>query len=118
MILGSSFTEGFDTLGGKIESAIVVSPALPQINLLSETKMNQALQDDPTLAFQKTYIIPAFQKIHQALGRLARAPGQKAKILLHCRRFLSPLYNNLLAEEYKTDTVIKNSKDLENWLST
>ena len=118
LILGSSFTEGIDTLGGKIESAIVVSPALPQINLLSETKMNQALQDDPTLAFQKTYIIPAFQKIHQALGRLARAPGQKAKILLHCRRFLIPQYNNLLAEEYKTDTVIKNSTDLETWIST
>ena len=118
MILGSSFTEGIDTLGGKIESAIVVSPALPQINLLSETKMNQALQDNPTLAFQKTYIIPAFQKIHQALGRLARAPGQKAKILLHCRRFLSPQYKNLLAEEYNTNTVIKNSKDLELWLST
>jgi Rad3-related DNA helicase len=105
-------------LGGKIESAIVVSPALPQINLLSETKMNQALEHNSTSAFQKTYIIPAFQKIHQALGRLARAPGQKAKILLHCRRFLSPQYKSLLAEEYNTNTVLKNSNDLEKWLST
>lgn len=118
LILGSSFTEGIDTLGGKIESAIVVSPALPQINLLSETKMNQALQYNTNNAFQKTYIIPAFQKIHQALGRLARAPGQKAKILLHCRRFLSPQYKNLLAEEYNSGTIIKNSNDLETWLST
>jgi Rad3-related DNA helicase len=118
LILGSSFTEGIDTLGGKIESAIVVSPALPQINLLSETKMNQALEHNSTSAFQKTYIIPAFQKIHQALGRLARAPGQKAKILLHCRRFLSPQYKSLLAEEYNTNTVLKNSNDLEKWLST
>ena len=118
LILGSSFTEGIDTLGGKIESAIVVSPALPQINLLSETKMNQALQYNKNNAFQKTYIIPAFQKIHQALGRLARAPGQKAKILLHCRRFLSPQYKNLLAEEYNSGTIIKNSNDLETWLST
>ena len=118
LILGSSFTEGIDTLGGKIESAIVVSPALPQINLLSETKMNQALQYNTNNAFQKTYIIPAFQKIHQALGRLARAPGQKAKILLHCRRFLSPQYKNLLAEEYNSGTIIKNSNDLESWLST
>ena len=118
LILGSSFTEGIDTLGGKIESAIVVSPALPQINLLSETKMNQALQYNKNNAFQKTYIIPAFQKIHQALGRLARAPGQKAKILLHCRRFLSSQYKNLLAEEYNSGTIIKNSNDLETWLST
>ena len=118
LILGSSFTEGIDTLGGKIESAIVVSPALPQINLLSETKMNQALQYNTNNAFQKTYIIPAFQKIHQALGRLARAPGQKANILLHCRRFLSPQYKNLLAEEYNSGTIIKNSNDLETWLST
>ena len=118
LILGSSFTEGIDTLGGKIESAIVVSPALPQINLLSETKMNQTMEINSVNAFQKTYIIPAFQKIHQALGRLARAPGQKAKILLHCKRFSSPQYKILLAEEYQTNTIIRNKNELEIWLNT
>ena len=118
LILGSSFTEGIDTLGGKIESAIVVSPALPQINPLSETKMNQTMEINSVNAFQKTYIIPAFQKIHQALGRLARAPGQKAKILLHCKRFSSPQYKILLAEEYQTNTIIRNKNELEIWLNT
>ena len=116
LVLGSAFTEGIDTLGGKVEIAMVVSPALPEINPLSNIKLEQAMQIDRRSAFQKTYILPAFQKIHQALGRLARAPGQKAKILLHCRRFLQAEYKNLLAEEYQSDTVIEHSENLTRWL--
>ncbi|MFL2842878.1 MAG: helicase C-terminal domain-containing protein [Coraliomargaritaceae bacterium] len=116
LVLGSAFTEGIDTLGGKIELAMVVSPSLPEINPLSNVKLEQAVNLDRASAFQKTYIIPAFQKIHQALGRLARAPGQKAKILLHCRRFIQPEYKTLLAKEYQSDTVIQNSDHLVRWL--
>lgn len=116
LVLGSAFTEGIDTLGGKIEIAMVVSPALPEINPLSQVKLEQAMLTDRTSAFQKTYILPAFQKIHQALGRLARAPGQRAKILLHCRRFLQAEYKQLLAKEYQSDTVIQHSENLIRWL--
>lgn len=116
-ILGSAFTEGIDNLGGMIETAMVVSPALPEINPLSTVKLENTQTTNRTKAFQETYIIPAFQKIHQALGRMVRAPGQKAKVLLHCKRFIQTEYKSLLADEYQSDVTIKNQHELESWLS-
>ena len=97
---------------------MVISPALPEVNPLNEMKLQYEKQSDPSTAFQKTYIIPAFQKIHQALGRLVRAPGHSAKILLHGKRFLQPEYREILANEYQTDTVIRKYSELSDWLQT
>ncbi len=118
LVLGSAFTEGIDALGGRVELAMVVSPALPEVNPLNQIKLEQAKLDNPSTAFQKTYIIPAFQKIHQALGRLVRSPEHSAKILLHGRRFLQAEYREILAEEYRSDRLIRERSDLESWLNT
>ena len=118
LVLGSAFAEGIDALGGRVELAMVVSPALPEVNPLNQMKLEQAKIDNPSNAFQKTYIIPAFQKIHQALGRLVRSPEHSAKILLHGRRFLQTEYRELLADEYQSDRLIKERSDLESWLNT
>jgi DNA excision repair protein ERCC-2 len=53
-------------------------------------------------AFDRVYRIPGMQKVNQALGRLVRAPGQRARVLLHCRRFAEPGYERLLAPEYRS----------------
>ena len=54
-------------------------------------------------------------KINQALGRLVRAPGQHARVLLHCRRFAQQSYTNLLAKEYQQTSKIKSRESLLNW---
>jgi hypothetical protein len=48
---------------------------------------------------------------------MVRAPGQKAKVLLHCKRFVQTEYKSLLADEYQSDVTIKNQHELESWLS-
>ena len=58
---GSAFTEGIDTLGGQIETAMVISPALPEVNPLNEMKLQYEKQSDPSTAFQKTYISLLFK---------------------------------------------------------
>ena len=49
------------------------------------------MEDHPSLsqdeAFRDIYIRPAMRRIHQALGRIVRAPGHTARVLLHCKRF-------------------------------
>jgi Rad3-related DNA helicase len=55
--------------------------------------------------------------VNQALGRLLRAPGQKAKVLLHCRRFADPEYAKLLAPDYREGRLIENDADLDEWLA-
>ncbi|MEM8866899.1 MAG: ATP-dependent DNA helicase [Verrucomicrobiota bacterium] len=116
LILGSSYAEGIDTLGGRVETAMIVGPALPEVNAIQDAKM----QAHPSLnredSFRDVYILPAMRRIHQALGRLVRAPGQRARILLHDKRFAMEPYRSQLAAEYQTDNEITNDTQLDDWL--
>ena len=55
--------------------------------------------------------------LNQALGRLVRAPGQRARVLLHCRRFLEPAYASLLAPDYQFGANLLADSDLAGWLA-
>jgi len=55
-------------------------------------------------------------KVNQALGRLVRAPGHHARVLLHCRRFGEASYLELLAPEYRNGATLTNDAALQAWL--
>jgi Rad3-related DNA helicase len=55
-------------------------------------------------------------KVNQALGRLVRAPGQWARVLLHCRRFADPTYAALLSPEYQRGAQLATGGELAQWL--
>ena len=92
LILGSSYSEGVDQLGGRITKAIVVGPPLPEVNCVQEARLNALSCFHREMRFQRVFIEPAMRRIHQALGRLVRAPEHKAKILLHGRRYAENAY--------------------------
>ncbi len=116
-VLGGSFAEGIDHLGGRITHAMVVGPALPELNALQRAR-EAALARHVTApeAFRRTYLVPGLQKVNQALGRLVRAPGQRCRVLLHCRRFADPAYASLLAPEYQFGAHVLDDTDLAKWL--
>ncbi len=116
LVLGSSFAEGIDLLGGRISHATVVGPALPEVNAVQRARLAAFSSLGRDAAAQRVYQIPGIQKVNQALGRLVRAPGQTAKILLHCRRFSEESYLKLLAPEYRTTHLIEHTPDLTDWL--
>jgi DNA excision repair protein ERCC-2 len=119
LVLGSSFAESIDVLGGRITHAMVVAPALPEVNAVQRARLAEAhragLSRDA--AFRRVYQIPGMTKVNQALGRLVRAPGQRARVVLHCRRFLEPSYSTLLAPEYQLGTNILDDHGLNVWLA-
>jgi DNA excision repair protein ERCC-2 len=115
LVLGSSFSESIDILGGRVTTVMVVGPALPEVNATQRAKMEECNYLSRDEAFLKVYQAPAMVKINQALGRLVRAPGQHARVLLHCRRFAQQSYTNLLAEEYRQGCEIKSEEGLLNW---
>jgi Rad3-related DNA helicase len=117
LILGSSYAEGIDQLGGRIEQIMIVGPALPEVNLIQKTKVEQHASLAPGHAFRDVYIRPAMRRIHQALGRIVRAPGQNARVLLHGKRFAEPAYLQELAPEYQTDRYIDREDELLAWLA-
>ncbi len=116
LVLGSSFAEGIDLLGGRISHAMVVGPALPEVNAVQKAKVAAFSDLGRDAAFRRVYQIPGLQKVNQALGRLVRAPGQKAKVLLHCQRFAEPSYAALLATDYQMFTEIADDAGLHAWL--
>ena len=95
---------------------IAVGPALPEVNAIQDAKMATYHSTERDLAFQDVYIIPAMRRIHQALGRIVRAPGQPAKVLLHGKRYNESAYQQQLAPEYQDATTIKNDQALGEWL--
>ena len=118
LVLGSSFAESIDLLGGRVTHAMVVGPALPEVNALQRTRMTglERAGLSREAAFRRVYQIPGMQKVNQALGRLVRAPGQQARVLLHCRRFAEPSYATLLSPEYQRGDLIATDTDLVAWL--
>jgi len=117
-VIGGSFAEGIDHLGGRITHAMVVGPALPELNALQRAREAALARHVPAPeAFRRTYLVPGLQKVNQALGRLVRAPGQHCRVLLHCRRFADPAYASLLAPEYQFGTHVFDDADLAKWLA-
>ncbi|MBP7481829.1 MAG: helicase [Lacunisphaera sp.] len=117
LVLGSSFAEGIDLLGGRISHAMVVGPALPEVNAVQKARMDALAGLGRDAAFRRVYQIPGLQKVNQALGRLVRAPGQHAKVLLHCQRFAEPSYAALLAADYQMFAEVASDGDLREWLA-
>ena len=115
LTLGSSFAEGIDMIGGKIDAAIVVSPALPEVNAIQQAKRDY-YQSKKLDGFERAYLQPGIQKVNQALGRLVRAPGQKVKVLLHCQRYAERRTKSLLADQYQNCQYIFKDEDLERWI--
>ncbi|SDR67751.1 helicase C-terminal domain-containing protein [Opitutus sp. GAS368] len=116
LVLGSSFAEGIDLLGGRVSHAMVVGPALPEVNAVQKARMDALAGLGREASFRRVYQIPGLQKVNQAVGRLVRAPGQHAKMLLHCRRFAEPSYAALLAADYQMFKEIASESDLREWL--
>lgn len=120
LVLGSSFAESIDALGGRITHAMVVGPALPEVNPVQHARLAEASRAGLSrdAAFRRVYQIPGMTKVNQAIGRLVRAPGQHARVLLHCRRFLEPSYASLLAPDYQSGAPLHADADLANWLAS
>ena len=119
LVLGSSFAESIDALGGRISHAMVVGPALPEVNAVQRARLAEASRSgwSREAAFRGVYQFPGMTKVNQALGRLVRAPGQHARVVLHCRRFLETTYASLLAAEYQLGTNVHTDADFAEWLS-
>jgi DNA excision repair protein ERCC-2 len=118
LVLGSSFAESIDLLGGRVSHAMVVGPALPEVNAVQRARLAEFSPLGREGAFRRVYQIPGMQKVNQALGRLVRAPGQRAKVLLHCRRFAAASYASLLATDYQFGTNIGSDTELNEWLQS
>lgn len=116
LILGSSYAESIDALGGRIRFAMVVGPALPEVNCVQQARTEAHPANDRSVVFRDLYLLPGMRRIHQALGRLVRAPGQETTILLQGKRFAEAEFHKQLAPEYQSETLLNNDNEFFEWL--
>ena len=117
LVLGGHFSESINALSGRVNQAMIFGPALPEINYWNNHRIEQFYPGAQAEGFQNEYQIPAIKKIGQALGRFIRSPEDRAKILLHCRRFSQNEYLDLMQEAHKPNTFIHNDSDLQQWIT-
>ncbi|MCC5790505.1 MAG: DEAD/DEAH box helicase family protein [Opitutales bacterium] len=115
LVLGSRFTESIDALGGRVSLAVVVSPALPQVNPIQKARLAQYPPDKREEAVEKVYRLPGMRKVNQAIGRLVRRPGEQTKVLLHCQRFQEEAFTRFLHPDFFPKTLIETTDDLVCW---
>lgn len=116
LVLGSRFGEGIDILGGRLETAIIVSPALPEANAIQKARQ-EALPGSREAAFHSVFRVPGMRRITQAVGRLVRSPDHRARVLLHGKRFVEPVFQDLLPEYLHPSSVAVTDEDMERlWL--
>lgn len=114
LVLGGGMAEGVDLLGGRVTHSLVVGPAIPDttspVNRARHARARR--ESDEASAFRRTGLVPGMRKVNQALGRLVRAPGQTATVVLHCKRFADRDHAALLASEYTGGVIVRNDAEL------
>lgn len=115
LVLGGGMAEGIDLMGGRVTHAMVVGPAIPDVTdpVQKAKQARAARRTNEEEAFRLANALPGMRKVNQALGRLVRAPGQTATVVLHCRRFAEKDYAALLAPEYAGGRVVRTDAEFD-----
>jgi len=99
-VLGGIFSEGIDLIGESLIGAVIVGVGLPQINPLTEQRreyFEQTFQE----GYRFAYIIPGFNKVMQAVGRVVRSENDEGAVLLIDSRYMQKEYLDLFPYEWQ-----------------
>lgn len=100
VVLGGIFSEGIDLVGDLLIGAVIVGVGLPQINPLLEER-RQYFQETFGAGYPYAYIIPGFNKVMQAVGRVIRTEDDKGTVLLIDTRYGQREYLELFPYEWQ-----------------
>lgn len=105
-VMGGIFSEGIDLVGERLTGVAVVGVGLPQLG--PERNLIKAyLEETGKNGYEYAYVFPGMNKVQQAGGRLIRSETDRGVLLLIDDRYLQPLYQRLLPEEWRDYTVLR-----------
>ncbi|TXK70635.1 ATP-dependent DNA helicase [Paenibacillus sp. N3.4] len=104
-VMGGIFSEGIDLVGDRLTGVAVVGVGLPQVG--PERNLIKAYMDRTGKnGYEYAYVFPGMNKVQQAGGRLIRSETDRGVLLLIDDRYLQPLYQRLLPEEWRNYKVL------------
>ncbi|NQX67857.1 ATP-dependent DNA helicase [Paenibacillus alba] len=108
-VMGGIFSEGIDLVGDRLTGVAVVGVGLPQLG--PERNLIKSYMDSTGKnGYEYAYVFPGMNKVQQAGGRLIRSETDRGVLLLIDDRYLQPLYQRLLPEEWRDYTVLPSRR--------
>ena len=104
VVMGGVFAESVDFDGEALRLVVVVGPGLPPRSLLRDLIAQDAERGGVT-GFDVAYRQPAMARVAQAVGRIARTPGQRGVAVLVDPRFTAPGYRAYLPSRWRIESV-------------
>ncbi len=116
-VMGGIFGEGIDLEGDRLIGVIVVGVGLPQICPEQDLirAYYEARKED---GFFNAYLMPGFNRVMQATGRLIRTETDQGVVVLIDERFMRNDYKALFPDEWHPYQRITNSQQLKDNLSS
>ncbi|MCL2560013.1 MAG: ATP-dependent DNA helicase [Turicibacter sp.] len=99
-VLGGIFSEGIDLIGDSLIGAVIVGVGLPQINPLTEER-RAYFEATFGAGYRYAYVIPGFNKVMQAVGRVIRTESDQGSVLLIDSRYMQEEYLALFPYEWQ-----------------
>lgn len=110
-VMGGIFGEGIDLVGDKVIGVAIAGVGMPQLCL--ERSLIQQYHDgmdEP--GYDYAYVIPGFNRVMQAVGRLIRGDTDRGVALLMDRRFGRPAYAEMMPEWWKPVAYARGVEDV------
>lgn len=104
VVMGGVFAESVDFDSEALRLVVVVGPGLPPRSLLRDLIAQDAERPGMT-GFDVAYRQPAMTRVAQAVGRIARKPGQRGVAVLVDPRFTAPGYRAFLPSRWQIANV-------------
>ncbi|MDD9270700.1 ATP-dependent DNA helicase [Paenibacillus sp. GCM10023248] len=105
-VMGGIFSEGIDLVGERLTGVAIVGVGLPQLGP-ERNLIRSYLDETGKNGYEYAYVFPGMNKVQQAGGRLIRSETDRGVLLLIDDRYLQPLYQRLLPEEWRGYTVLR-----------
>lgn len=98
-VLGGSFSEGIDLVGGRLEGVVLIGMGTPYMS--HENELIKTFYDNRQKSgYTYAYVYPAINKIVQAVGRLIRTETDRGVVLFLDDRYLYSRYKSLLPSHW------------------
>jgi len=99
-VLGGIFSEGIDLIDDALIGAVIVGVGFPQINPLTQER-RQYFDEKLGNGHLYAYVIPGFNKVMQAVGRVIRTETDEGSVLLIDDRYMDKEYLDLFPHEWQ-----------------
>ena len=111
-VMGGIFGEGIDLAGDRVIGVAIVGVGMPQL-CLERNLIQQYHDGQEEPGYEFAYVIPGFNRVMQAVGRLIRNETDQGVVLLADRRFSWQQYRQMIPQWWTPMLSARNTADVE-----